>query len=85
MGKSAEARKILGEIEKGKGGIYGSTAYAAAAYGWLGDKDKAFNLLEKAFAERDARMIFLKVEPWFDSLRSDPRFSDLLRRIGLEK
>ena len=60
-------------------------AYLAATYGWLGEKDKAFRMLEKAYEERDSRLVHLKVDPRFDCLRSDPRFADLLRRIGLEK
>ena len=50
----------------------------------LGEKDQALALLRKAYEERDPGMIYLKAEPVFDSLRSDPRFHDLVRRIGLE-
>ncbi len=57
--------------------------YSAAAYGWLGDKDKAFSLLEKCYAERNSRLISIKSYPILDPLRSDPRFGELLRRIGL--
>jgi tetratricopeptide (TPR) repeat protein len=49
----------------------------------LGDKEQAFAWLEKAYQERSSILIWLKVEPTFDSLRTDPRFQDLLRRIGL--
>jgi len=48
----------------------------------LDDKDQAFAWLEKAFAERSAGLTFLKAEPMFDPIRSDPRFQDLLRRVG---
>lgn len=47
-------------------------------------KDKAFELLERAFAERDHRMAQLKVSPRFDNLRDDPRFADLLKRLNLQ-
>ena len=55
---------------------------AAASYAILGDKNAAFAALEKAFAKR-TDVLFIKVDPQFDSLHSDPRFADLLRRIGL--
>ncbi len=90
LGKPEEARRILNSIEGPSAdgdydNSYGSRVYLAVAYAWLGDKDKAFNLLEEAYAERDARMTYLKSEPSLDPLRDDPRFTDLLRRIGLEK
>lgn len=50
-----------------------------------GDKDQAFEWLEKAYESRDEWVRFLKVEPAFDSLRADPRYADLLRRIGLSR
>lgn len=48
----------------------------------LGDKDNAFLWLEKAYQQRASELIWLKVDWEWDSLRSDPRFADLLRRIG---
>jgi serine/threonine protein kinase/tetratricopeptide (TPR) repeat protein len=55
----------------------------AADYAVLGERDRAFEYLERAYVERDGDLIFLKTDPDFDSLRSDPRYADLLRRIGL--
>ena len=55
----------------------------AEVYAHLGDKDKAFDNLEIAFTERDTQMDELGVEPHFDPLRSDPRFVDLERRVGI--
>ena len=49
----------------------------------LGDKDRALGQLNKAYEERSSGRPFVKVDPFFDSLHSDPRFADLLRRIGL--
>ena len=48
----------------------------------LGDKDQAFVWLEKAYAERGPYMVNLKTDPRLDSLRSDPRFADLMKRVG---
>jgi len=55
----------------------------ALLYARLGEKDQAFAWLEKAYARRAFELLFLKVGPEWDSLRGDPRFQDLLRRIGL--
>jgi adenylate cyclase len=55
----------------------------AAAYSFARDTDKALKWLEKAFKARRPNMIFLGVDPTFDSLRSDPRFVSLLKRIGV--
>jgi hypothetical protein len=49
----------------------------------LGDRDKAMEWLEKAFAERADGLTWLNVEPMLDELRQDPKFQDLVRRIGL--
>jgi TolB-like protein/class 3 adenylate cyclase len=59
-----------------------SPTVIAYVYSWIGDKDHAFASLERAYRERDPRLIELKVLPFSDSVRSDPRFDDLLRRIG---
>lgn len=55
----------------------------AVLYGQLGEKDKAFEWLEKAYNQRADGLALLKVDPWYDPLRSDPRFTDLMRRVGL--
>ncbi len=55
----------------------------AGLYARLGDRDKAFTWLEKAYEEEEEGLTLLKVEPRFDNLRDDPRFQDLLRRVGL--
>jgi hypothetical protein len=54
----------------------------ALDYARLGDKDKAFFWLEKCYAER-VGLLALKIEPALDDLHSDPRFADLMRRVGL--
>jgi hypothetical protein len=52
-------------------------------YATLGDKDRAFEWLEEAFKAQDLWMEWIKVDPAFDGMRPDPRFADLLRRVGL--
>jgi serine/threonine-protein kinase len=82
-GRRDQALKIIGELNKLSERKYVSPTSIAAIYGALGDKNQAFVLLNKAFDERDSLLIMLKVEPMLDPLRSDPRFADLTRRIGL--
>jgi hypothetical protein len=54
----------------------------AAAYGLLGHKDEAFAELEEAFEYRLSGIVAVQAYPWFEPLRSDPRFQDLLRRMN---
>jgi len=76
-------RQRLGSIQQQMKHHYISPAFVASIYASLGEKDQAFLWLEHAYAERDNWLSFLKVDPRFDTLRSDPRFQDLLRRVGL--
>jgi hypothetical protein len=55
----------------------------AMAYAWLGEKDRAFFWLEKSYQDRETALPGLKVDAFWDNLRSDPRFKDVLRRVGL--
>ena len=80
--KPSEARKIIEDL-RARGNSYIPTALIASVYGALGENDRAFELLEQAFRERDALLVYLKVDPMFDPLRRDPRFPILLKRIGL--
>jgi TolB-like protein/DNA-binding winged helix-turn-helix (wHTH) protein/Tfp pilus assembly protein PilF len=80
-GRRGEARAILGKLNTTK--EYVSPAELAGLYATLGDKEGAIALLEKAYAAHDLQMQYLKVEPHYDSLRPDPRFQDLIRRVGL--
>jgi len=62
---------------------YASPLYMAKLYTKFGDKDQALAWLEKAEEEREPFLVWLKVDPNWDGLRTDPRFADLVRRIGL--
>ncbi|HEU5459170.1 MAG TPA: winged helix-turn-helix domain-containing protein [Pyrinomonadaceae bacterium] len=81
--RKAEAKKILDELLKMNETRYVTPAALVNVYIGLGDKDKAFEWLEKAYQERSNYVSYLKVFPIADPLRSDPRFTDLLRRVGL--
>jgi eukaryotic-like serine/threonine-protein kinase len=82
-GNRAEAKKGLAELHELSKRRYVSSAAIALIYVALGDKDQAFVWLEKADNERDANLARLPVDPRFDSLRDDPRFVDLVRRVRL--
>ena len=80
-GKKDEALAILKEMQTTKD--YVSQAELAILFAGLGDKEQAFAALERAYAAHDFQLQYLKVEASYDSLRSDPRFDELLRRVGL--
>jgi serine/threonine protein kinase/Flp pilus assembly protein TadD len=82
-GERDKANQILAELREISQQRYVSPYLFAVVYLGLGDKDQAFVWLDKAFQDRSSFLIWLKVEPQFDSLRDDPRFQDLLRRVGL--
>jgi len=84
-GRRDEAKKVLDELHKLSKQRYVSPFYMSLIYMGLGQKDQAFEWLEKAYEERDHWLETLKVHPWLDSLRSDPRFTALLKKMGLEK
>ncbi len=81
--KRAEARAILTRIEAMN--VYVSPALLAAVYAALDDNDKAMALLEQAFVKRDLLLRFIGTGYEYDGLRGDPRFVDLMKRIGLGK
>ncbi len=80
-GEREKAQAILKQLETGKG--YVSPGELTVLYTALGEREKAFASLEKAYAAHDSQLMFLKIDPAFDPLRDDPRFQDLLRRVGL--
>jgi tetratricopeptide (TPR) repeat protein len=81
-GKREEARAALRELLDRSANGFVPPYRIALVYNGLDDDENAIAWLEKGFAERDPMMTFLKVEPKWNNLRSDPRFKDLLRRMG---
>ncbi|NOT48401.1 MAG: protein kinase, partial [Acidobacteria bacterium] len=81
-GKLTEARAELDAMLKVSKTRYASPYGIALVYNGLGETEKTLDYLEKAFAEKDVRMVFLKVEPKWNNLRSEPRFIALMRRMN---
>ncbi len=84
-GKKEEAQSVLDELLRLSEERYISPYYIAMVYVGLGDADKAFEWLDKAYDDHADYLVYLKVDPRFDSLRSDPRFEKLLQKIGLNQ
>jgi tetratricopeptide (TPR) repeat protein len=82
-GQREKAQQVLDALNKLSKESYVSPFFIAAIYGGLGDKDQAFVWLQKAYHERSGLLVYLKVVPMLDSLRSDPRFRNLAQRLGL--
>jgi len=76
---------VLNELLELDSRRYVTPAAFVFVYIGLGDKDQAFDWLEKAYTEHSYNMAYLKAFPMNDPLRSDPKFDDLLRRIGLPR
>ncbi len=82
-GKRQEALQIVDDLKRRSKQSYISPTLIAIVYAGLGEKEQAFEWLDKAYNGQDSNLVYLKVDPMFDSLRSDPRYADLLRRVGL--
>jgi len=82
-GQTIEAQNVLAQLKESSEKRYVSPYSIATIYAGLGEKDQAFRWLERAYEERSGWLIWLRAEPVSDPLRPDPRFQDLLRRIGL--
>ena len=83
MGKTKEAREILARLEAFAKGHYVNPIFFAHIHASLGEKDRAFEYLEKAAADRTVLMGGLNAWPELMSLRSDPRFAALVKKVGL--
>jgi serine/threonine protein kinase/tetratricopeptide (TPR) repeat protein len=82
-GRKSEARTVLAELKQLSGQQHVPASAIALIYLGLNEKDQAIAWLEKGFEERSFQMQWLAVEPRWDSLRSDPRFAELIHRMGL--
>ncbi|HEV2730676.1 MAG TPA: tetratricopeptide repeat protein, partial [Terriglobales bacterium] len=83
-GKRIEARDMLRRLRREPDAGYIPALWVARLYAALSERDQAFEWLEKAYEERSPQLPFLKVDPRWDTLRPDPRFQDLLRRMKLQ-
>jgi TolB-like protein/DNA-binding winged helix-turn-helix (wHTH) protein/Flp pilus assembly protein TadD len=81
-GRRLEARRLLSKLEHDANHKYVSPCSLAKIYAALGDKSRAFDLLQKAVAERSSDLMYLRHDAGFDSLHDDPRFAELERQIG---
>ncbi len=84
-GKRNEALKIIKQLKDQSKHKYISPFHVGAIYNGLGDRDQAFEWFEKAYQDHSGLLVYLKIEREFDVLRSDPRYLDLMRRIGLQQ
>jgi TolB-like protein/tetratricopeptide (TPR) repeat protein len=84
-GKPAAARKTIAELQENvrRNGV--GRYEIALVYAGLGERQEAFNWLEEAYDAHDVGLLYLKIDPCLDTLRSDPRFDDLVRRVGLAR
>ena len=83
-GDRSSAKQILTDLDAVSGRTYVPAVYSAVIHTALGETDAAFDWLERAYDERSNWLTLLKVDPKVDCLRSDPRFQDLMRRVGFQ-
>jgi len=81
--RPVEARQALDKLQESYRQLKLDPSAMIWAYAGIGDKDQTLAWLEKAYAEHSNVLTALRVEPGYDFLRSDPRFQDLMRRVGL--
>jgi len=81
-GNTAEAKKALAILTKMQKTTFVPDIYPAAIYVALGEKDHAFQLLDSAYQQRVDRLVYFGVEPMADPIRSDPRFAQLMAKVG---
>ncbi len=82
-GRKEEASEILDDLTKLAKQKYVAPYFFAGIHVGLGENDRAMECLEKSYEEHSHWLIYLHMDPGMDDLRSNPRFQDLLRRVGL--
>src|SRR5207249_169789 len=82
-GKRAEAQKVLDELKKQSKEKYVSPYYMTVVCAGMGEKEQAIEWLQKAYEDKSEWLVWIKVDPVLDGLRSDPRFKEIMQRIGL--
>ncbi|MBZ5617127.1 MAG: protein kinase [Acidobacteriia bacterium] len=81
--QDGEARTILNQLKERSQQTYVQPMWIAVIHLGLGERDPAFDWMQKAYDDRSAWLVYLKVDPLFDPVRGDARFADLVRRVGL--
>jgi TolB-like protein/Flp pilus assembly protein TadD len=84
-GRRTEALRLVGELKRRQRRNYVPAAAFVDAYLGLGERDQAFAWLDRAYREHSVTLQILKVHPFFDPVRNDPRFVDLVHRVGLDQ
>jgi TolB-like protein/DNA-binding winged helix-turn-helix (wHTH) protein len=84
-GQAEEAREVLTKLEQSAGSRTNGTATLLIAYSGTGQKERVIELLQRAYSEHSNAVVQIKVDPMYDPIRGDPRFEDLLRRVGLQQ
>jgi TolB-like protein/DNA-binding winged helix-turn-helix (wHTH) protein/Tfp pilus assembly protein PilF len=84
-GKRAEALRLIDELKRRRQTTYVPAGAFVNAYLGIGDKEQALVWLERCYQEKSNILVWIKVHPHFDPLRNDPRFVDLVHRVGLDK
>ena len=84
-GRRKEAVRLINELKQRRQTSYVPAGVFVGPYLALGDYDEAFTWLERAYQEKSETLQYLKVDPFFDPVRADPRFADLVRRVGLDQ
>lgn len=82
-GRRGDALRLLAELKRRRQAGYVPAGAFVNAYLGLGDNDEAFAWLEQAYKEKSYILQFVKTHPYFDPIRNDPRFADLIHRVGL--